>query len=561
MSYVSYCLNTAWMLGCRREALAFQRATGNVRRTQEEILIQILRNNQDTWYGRQYEFSTIHSFQDFQRRVPVVDYEQLRGPIDRIATGEYEVLTKDPVTLLEPTGGSSQAEKLIPYNATLRKEFQRAISAWVFDVMRGLSKVSKGKAYWSISPWAQAPRVTDGGIPVGFNDDRDYLSTWQQWAVSRLMVIPAAVRQLNSVDNARYVTALHLLACAELSLISVWSPTFLTALIAELPEWIDSICNDLVRGQIRLPHPRSEGQSLKLSIRRDARRADQLRAAFSSTSSTAEALSECWPQLAMISCWGDASSTIYLPALRAHFPNTTIQPKGLLATEGVVSFPLLAAPGSVLAIRSHFLEFRELSDRGDPDGSVHLADELELGRRYRVLLTTGGGLYRYDLGDEIEVIDFYGQCPCIRFLGRGNDVSDLVGEKLHESFVRDVVSEVFDQFGISVRFALVSPVKCSPPRYQLFLQADPLLEPGRVAQIEERLEQLLHRNPHYRIAVDARQLQPIGVTLLRGDGWRIYEDAWIRRGQKLGDIKPVALDGWDGWEQAFDHAIQKHGCA
>ena len=556
MASAPYCLNTAWMLGCAREALAFRQASGDVQRTQERLLLRILRENQDTWYGRQHAFAGIRSPREFQQRVPVVGYEQLRRAIDRIAAGETGVLTEDRVTLLEQTGGSSQAEKLIPYNATLRRDFQRAIAVWVFDVLRGLPKVRKGKAYWSISPWAQLPRASAGGIPIGFNDDREYLSNWQQWAVSRLMVIPAVVRQLRSVDNARYVTALYLLTSGNLSLISVWSPTFLTALISGMPAWIDPICEDLESGRIRLPHPQLEQNSLELTIRRDARRAGQLRAAFTGTSSMADALSQCWPQLAMISCWGDASSSIYLPALRAHFPHVYIQPKGLLATEGVVSVPLLSTAGSVLAVRSHFLEFREIPDRGDPGNSIRLADELEAGRQYRVILTTGGGLYRYDLGDEIEVIDYHNRCPCIRFLGRGDYVSDLVGEKLHEHFVRAAVTEVISQLGLKVCFALVSPLASSPPRYQLFLQTERNLERESVSQMEDSLEVLLKKNPHYRIAVEARQLQPVSVKLLRSSGWRVYEDTWVRRGRRLGDIKPLALDNWDGWDRVFTHAIQ-----
>ena len=50
-------LNTAWMLSCAGEARAFHRATRYVRQTQEKRLLQILRENQDTWFGRQYQFA------------------------------------------------------------------------------------------------------------------------------------------------------------------------------------------------------------------------------------------------------------------------------------------------------------------------------------------------------------------------------------------------------------------------------------------------------------------------------------------------------------------------
>ena len=548
----AYWLNTGWMLSCAREAFAFHRSVGEVRRTQERILKRTLRNNRDTWYGRRYGFASIQSTTDFQRRVPRVGYDELRDTIDRIASGESAVLTRDPVTVLEPTGGSSQAEKLIPYNAALQKQFQRAIAAWVYDLMHGLPAVRKGRAYWSISPLAQPTRFTNGGIPVGFDDDRDYLSGWQRAAVSRLLVMPAAVRHLRSIENARYLTALHLLASETLSLMSVWSPTWLTALLADVPNWADAIAEDLRRGHVRLPHPQRETRTPAMPIVADTRRAEQLKRIFAEANSTAEWAAQCWPGLALVSCWGDASSALYLGQLRNQLSHALIQPKGLLATEGVVSIPLLSkqSSGSVLAIRSHFLEFADADATSDSNGPVFLADELQLGRRYRVLLTNGGGLYRYDLGDEIEVVGFHKDCPSVRLLGRSGQVCDLVGEKLCEPFVRSIFDQVFNRFGVQVRFALMAPIAKPTPKYRLYLQAESA-GPIPIDRLMADMEHHLRRNPHYRLAIDAKQLQSIDVQLLDHGAWEVYEHVCLRRGQKLGDIKPVALDPWEGWDDAF----------
>src|SRR6266852_4437688 len=78
------------------------------------------------------------------------------GPAARafagIAAGEPNVLTRDPVLLLEPTSGSTGGEKLIPYTASLRREFQRAVAAWIGDLFRQRPAVRRGRAYWSLSP-------------------------------------------------------------------------------------------------------------------------------------------------------------------------------------------------------------------------------------------------------------------------------------------------------------------------------------------------------------------------------------------------------------------------
>src|SRR5205085_4734172 len=133
-----------------------------------------------------------------------------------------------------------------------------------------------------------------------------------------------------------------------------------------------------------------------------------LRMRFSSAS-WSEPLRRIWPRLALISCWADAAAGQFLAELRQLFPEVEIQPKGLLATEGFVSFPLTDKPGAALALRCHFFEFEELG------GRCRLAHELDRGGRYRVVVTTAGGLYRYQLGDEVEVVGFLHQCPLIRF--------------------------------------------------------------------------------------------------------------------------------------------------
>ena len=59
-----------------------------------------------------------------------------------------------------------------------------------------------------------------------------------------------------------------------------------------------------------------------------------------------------------------------------------------------------------------------------------------------MVVTTGGGLYRYPLRDVVEVVGFVNECPLLRFVGRARRVSDLVGEKLDESHVSRILQQV-----------------------------------------------------------------------------------------------------------------------
>ena len=59
------------------------------------------------------------------------------------------------------------------------------------------------------------------------------------------------------------------------------------------------------------------------------------------------------------------------------------------------------------------------------------------------MVTTGGGLYRYQLHDEVEVVDFENECPLVRFVGKSDRVCDLVGEKLADAHVRGALERIF----------------------------------------------------------------------------------------------------------------------
>jgi hypothetical protein len=529
-------LNTAWMLKCGPELWAFHRATRRPAATQAQVLRDILRHNRHTRFGTAHGFDGITDPRAFQARVPLCTYDDLAEAVRRIAAGEPTVLTAEPVELLQPTSGSTGGEKLIPYTATLRRQFQRGVAAWVGDLFRRRPAVRRGRAYWSVSPAFGPARRTAGGIPVGFDDDSAYLGRLERFALERLLVVPAAVAHSRDVLDFRRETLLWLLRADDLTLISVWNPTFLSALVATLIDDTERLCFALRHGTDTVPAA--------------PRRAEQVHGIIREADTLPERLRQIWPRLALISCWADAAAACFVPELRALFPGVEIQPKGLLATEGFVSLPLVDRPAAALALRSHFFEFEEGGSLQEP-GRCRLAHELERGGTYCVVLTTGGGLYRYRLRDEVTVVGFEGQCPLLRFRGRPDRVSDLVGEKLAEPHVRSVLDRVFAARRLTPRFALLVPALARPPRYRLYLQgpnAD--VTPSLLADLQEGLEE----NPYYRHAVGLGQLATVEAHVLQPDGepgWRIYERCCLARGQKCGDIKPAALDPWTGWTDEF----------
>src|SRR5205085_4320335 len=123
-------LNAAWFASCLPEAARFHRATRRVAQTQERVLGDILLRNRDSEFGRKYGFQRLRTADEFRAAVPLSSAGDYGDAIERIASGTAHVLTTEPVILLEPTGGSTGGEQLIPSTRSLRRQFQRALAAW-----------------------------------------------------------------------------------------------------------------------------------------------------------------------------------------------------------------------------------------------------------------------------------------------------------------------------------------------------------------------------------------------------------------------------------------------
>jgi hypothetical protein len=529
-AHIRRMLNGAWISACSCQRARFEGALGRVADTQERYLLNLLRNNARTRFGERHGFAQIRSVAEYQKRVPITGYEALAPHIEAIARGEAKVLTAEPVKLFQPTSGSTAATKLIPWTAGVAAEFRRGIAPWVTALYRGRPALVKGTAYWSVSPPATALQ-THGRLRVGFAHDAEYLGFLGRKLFALVNAGPAEVADCRDMREFRTRTLVSLLADADLGLISVWSPTFLTILLEHFHTHRDEI----------LERMRRDGGS------RHKGRAELIQAISSDGRDTAF-FEEVWPSLQVISCWTHGPSEIYAHNLRRFFPTVEIQGKGLIATEAFVSLPFQDGLDPVLAVSSHFFEFQLLASE-----TVCLAHELVEGNEYRVIVTTGGGLYRYPLGDRVRVTGFIQGAPCLRFLGREGNVSDLFGEKLQGSFVDGVVRRALAQQGVAPSFLLLAPTENVVPKtgYALFLDAKGALDAARLAR---DLENGLAESFHYGHCRRLGQLSQVRVFQIEHGSAcpeAEFEAEMLSRGFKVGDIKPAPLDFKPGWERRF----------
>ena len=573
-SLLCYLLNKLWVSLCSAEYRRFLNTMDNVRQVQQEGLSALIRENCNTAYGMEFGFNTIQSIEDFREKIPLTTYEDYISYIQRIKAGETSVLTEERVVMLELSSGSTSSSKYIPYTKSLKKQFTCGINPWVYNLYQSCPELLHGKAYWSVTPVITKKERTEGGIPVGFEEDSQYFGRIEKYLLDFLFAVPGEVKQVQNSQAFHYITLLFLLKEKSLAFISIWNPTFLLLLLKPVQSFKDSLLKDLEEGTVTPPAdvPRELLRIFEKKLGRNKRRAEELKRIFSSTGSNESfagtpGFKAIWPQLRLISCWTDANAEIYIPQLKKLFPNVEIQGKGLLATEAFVSFPFYKEEGALLSIRSHFFEFEELDESRTLTGNILLAHELAVNRLYSVVVTTGGGFYRYRLQDIVEVLGFDRHCPRLKFIGKGEKISDLCGEKLNDLHVKAVVENALIRNQLSVAFYLVAPEIEEASGYVLFietetegrfscLQMNETKEPFPCfSNLVSEVEAGLCENFHYNYCRQLGQLRELRLFIIKGtekhSGLETYLRTCREHGQREGNIKPCALHNRTGWAREF----------
>lgn len=82
--------------------------------TQLAVFKSLIHGARDTAFGVDHHFDTIKTVHDFIKQVPVRDYEDLKPYIDKVRTGEKDILWKGKPLYFAKTSGTTSGAKYIP---------------------------------------------------------------------------------------------------------------------------------------------------------------------------------------------------------------------------------------------------------------------------------------------------------------------------------------------------------------------------------------------------------------------------------------------------------------
>src|SRR5581483_3081845 len=168
--------------------------------------------------------------------------------IERILDGDEKVLTSHKVEFLEPTSGSTGPAKYIPFTPQVQDELSEALLTWTADVLRNQPEQALGKHYWALSPPDRPHSAPRSRVRVGATSDGDYFNPATRLIFGESAAVTSDMVAADDIPTWRYLTLLHLIRCDDLSLISIWSPLFLTLLCESLDNDFEQILRDVERG-------------------------------------------------------------------------------------------------------------------------------------------------------------------------------------------------------------------------------------------------------------------------------------------------------------------------
>ena len=535
-----------------------EKTTQDPMAVQEQMLLSILKQNQDTQFGKENGFAEIHSIADYQARMKIREYDEFAPYIERMVKGEENVLSAEHIGHFNKTSGTLGCAKYIPlekkqigicgkYHALFANGLIASQIGYGWNDGKGVNlQEGSAEVLPSGATYGCASSVAVKGGP--FKD----LS-------SSIYTSPIEARQPAPGVVTRYIHARFALAERHVTYVVATFSSIILEMFRYIEDHHEMLVRDIEQGTIdeSVDLPDEVRASLLSRIKPDPKRAEELRAAFAQGFDRPWA-KRIWPELQYIYSAAGANFSPYTEKLRKHIlgEDVPVFYMGVSASEGLFSVPWgKDDPDSILAPDGCFMEFRDADDEAAPCLTM---DRLEKGKCYELIITNYSGLYRYRMHDVVRVTGFHNRTPLIQFETRAGFAANIRGEKTSESAVRSMIEETEKALGIEVTdYSLYADTDATPPGYVVLLELRHRPADVSDAQIEACLkEKLMEANHDIIEDFEGGHLADPKLVLLQPETFLLYRDVMIHRGTAAAQLKPVHVIR-NEFQRRFFFALQE----
>ena len=364
--------------------------TYNPMRSQEEFVMRMLRENARTEYGRANNFKAICSMEDFRNLLPLTSYEDYAAQIERIASGERNVLTAYLTENMSPFEGT----RMLPRSRwSVQTSYDYSFCA-AFYMAGNQGFLRDGMTLNLID--SHSERLSSR---MSLCNMLHHLLVKREMGNNQAYIIPLDIANAAHHTDLHYLQALYALSQKGLSL--------------AICEHYDSMVELLRYIEKHWPRLAEDIENGNTIVQPDPKRANAIREIMEEHHIGTQMVGQLWPALHCILVYDVDCLSASFELLRTycghdvHFIFTGISsPIGTFSTAVNMD-----DPQTVLIPDSVFYEFKPKEAKG----YTHLLtlDQLEIGRSYELVVTTLSGLYRYKTKKTFLVVGRYHDTPTV----------------------------------------------------------------------------------------------------------------------------------------------------
>jgi hypothetical protein len=321
---------------------------------QREVLQDLVTSAQYTEFGRKYNFSKLFNIKSYKQAVPIHEYDDIKPYIQRIMSGEQNILWNTPLYwFAKSSGTTSDKSKFIPVSAESLQDCHYKAAKDVLTL------------YYAFNPDSEF--LTGKGLVIGGSHTIHQMNADVQYGDL------SAVLLQNSPFWA------HWLRTPDLS-------------IALMDEWENKI-EKLAKSTITENVTSISGVPTWTLV--------LLRRILEITGK--QTINEVWPSMELY-MHGGVSFTPYADQFKKIIGKEINYLEMYNASEGFFGADEIPGDDGMLLFVDHgiFMEFMPASEYGNSEPETIGLREVEIGKHYAPVISTNGGLWRYLLGDTIQ---------------------------------------------------------------------------------------------------------------------------------------------------------------
>lgn len=534
------------MMGIERYEDAFRHMRemcGRAVSEQEALLTRLLRENEDTYYGRLHGFADIRRSSDYCKNVPLTEFADYDGYIDRIINGEMNVLTSAPAVFFNISSGSVGEQKYIPIvREDIDKHRLYAEEAIPGIVQSELAHDRSDDLFSCIFNIGDVFMTTlADGRPCGVRSGIYLQSAMAADTLdTSVYTAPPDIMFPHKITDMLYPKVRYALANENITAIHGVFIHRAAGLFAYIERNFDAFIYDIRHGTVGGGFRMSDDIRRQLSGRfaPDPARADCL-ASLAGSDLADGMLLKIWPKLRYIRCINGGQFSVYGDSAAKYVRGVPMHSYIYAASEsGIGVSPGMDMPGEyVLLPDVCYTEFLPADDDCESKDTLTIG-ELETGKRYEIVITTLSGLYRYRIGDVIEVTGRYGEAPIIKVCYRRGLVMNIADERMNLSQLEPAVMLFEEKTGVStLQYCFSGEMHDTAPRYVMYIEGTPNDTKNAGKILDECL---------CRFGVNYKNERSIGslgmpvVKALRAGSFAEYY-AKYRDGKRNDQLKPLRI--------------------